>query len=79
MEDITIESLELFVRMNPKVDVLVLGSGDRIEFVPPPIREYLRQAGVTIEVQDTRRACKQSTPAPLCLLASVSRFHLPFF
>jgi len=57
MEDITVESLELFVRMNPKIDVLVLGSGDKIEFVPPPIREYLRQSGVTIEVQGTKQAC----------------------
>eukprot|EP00729_Bicosta_minor_P021277 gene21277-8641_t len=55
MEDITIESLELFVRMNPKIDVLVLGSGDRIEFVYDI--EYLKQYGITIEVQDTRRAC----------------------
>eukprot|EP00040_Diaphanoeca_grandis_P022441 m.120558 g.120558 ORF g.120558 m.120558 type:complete len:178 (+) comp28811_c0_seq1:207-740(+) len=56
VDQITVESLELFLISTPALEILVLGTGDRIEFVPPHIRDCLRRHGIALEVQDTRRA-----------------------
>lgn len=37
-------------------ELLILGSGDKIEFLQPDLRAVLATHGVAVEVQDTRRA-----------------------
>eukprot|EP00911_Craspedida_sp_UC1_P000227 UC1_evm1s171 len=54
--DVTIESLNLFSVVHPSLEILVLGSGDRIEFVDPAIRQWLKQEGILLEVASTPRA-----------------------
>ena len=57
MGDVHLDSLGLFVDLNPALDILVLGCGAKIEFVPPPLREFLKERGIALEALDTRNAC----------------------
>lgn len=41
-----------------QVDVVLLGSGGRIAFFPPMLREDLKQEGLIIDVMDTGAACR---------------------
>ncbi|KAM3914643.1 NADH dehydrogenase [ubiquinone] 1 alpha subcomplex assembly factor 3 isoform 1-T2 [Leptodactylus fuscus] len=56
-KDISLESLSLFHLLVPKIEILVLGTGDRVERLDPTISRIMRQKGVAIEVQDTPNAC----------------------
>ncbi len=39
-------------------ELLIVGCGPRAVFVPPPLREQLKAAGLALEVVDTRAACR---------------------
>ncbi|XP_069822883.1 NADH dehydrogenase [ubiquinone] 1 alpha subcomplex assembly factor 3 isoform X2 [Dendropsophus ebraccatus] len=56
-KDISVDSLSLFHLLVPKIEILVLGTGDRVERLDPAITRFMRQKGVAIEVQDTPNAC----------------------
>ena len=56
-KDITIESLQLFTVVVPRIEIILIGTGDRIEFMPPIIRQYFRKHNIGMEVLDTRNAC----------------------
>ncbi|XP_053576776.1 NADH dehydrogenase [ubiquinone] 1 alpha subcomplex assembly factor 3 isoform X2 [Bombina bombina] len=55
--DITLESLALFHLLVPRIEILVLGTGDRVERLDPNILKFMRQKGLAVEVQDTANAC----------------------
>jgi len=40
------------------VELLVVGCGAKVVFLPPPLRATFRQAGVALEVVDTGAACR---------------------
>lgn len=42
----------------PAVEVLLLGTGSRHEFVPPTLRRRLRDAGIVLDTMDTGAACR---------------------
>lgn len=44
--------------MADDLDVVLLGTGSQMEFVPPAIRGALKDKGVTIDVMDTGAACR---------------------
>ncbi|KAG8539155.1 hypothetical protein GDO81_021336 [Engystomops pustulosus] len=52
-KDISLESLSLFHLLVPKIEILVLGTGDRVERLDPAIARFMRQKGVAMEIQDT--------------------------
>ncbi|XP_007256741.2 NADH dehydrogenase [ubiquinone] 1 alpha subcomplex assembly factor 3 [Astyanax mexicanus] len=56
-KDITVESLALFYLLEPRIEVLVLGTGSRTERLDPNILSFLRQKGIAVEIQDTANAC----------------------
>ncbi|XP_066452891.1 NADH dehydrogenase [ubiquinone] 1 alpha subcomplex assembly factor 3 [Eleutherodactylus coqui] len=56
-EDISVESLSLFHLLVPKIEILVLGTGSRVERLDPAITRFMREKGVAVEVQDTPNAC----------------------
>ncbi|XP_028679895.2 NADH dehydrogenase [ubiquinone] 1 alpha subcomplex assembly factor 3 [Erpetoichthys calabaricus] len=56
-KDITEESLSLFHLIEPKLEILVLGTGDRVERIDPKILSFMRKKGVAVEVLDTPNAC----------------------
>ncbi|XP_075430606.1 NADH dehydrogenase [ubiquinone] 1 alpha subcomplex assembly factor 3 isoform X2 [Ascaphus truei] len=55
--EISLESLALFHMLVPRIEILVLGTGDRVERLDPNILKFMRQKGVAVEVQDTPNAC----------------------
>eukprot|EP00037_Helgoeca_nana_P006419 m.59136 g.59136 ORF g.59136 m.59136 type:complete len:246 (-) comp17305_c0_seq2:209-946(-) len=57
VKDMTPESLRLFTLTSPKIELLVVGAGDRIEMLPRPVMLYLKEQGIAVELQATRRAC----------------------
>ncbi|XP_053324876.1 NADH dehydrogenase [ubiquinone] 1 alpha subcomplex assembly factor 3 [Spea bombifrons] len=56
-KDISVESLSLFHMLVPRIEIVVLGTGDRVERLDPAILKFMRQKGVAVEVQDTANAC----------------------
>ncbi|CAI8044201.1 NADH dehydrogenase [ubiquinone] 1 alpha subcomplex assembly factor 3 [Geodia barretti] len=56
-DDLTPESFSLFHLVEPKIDVVVLGTGSKVERVDPAIRSYLQRKGISLEIQDTPNAC----------------------
>ncbi|NWJ11960.1 NDUF3 factor, partial [Crypturellus undulatus] len=55
--DISHESLSLFRLLEPRIEILVLGTGDRVERLHPDLLKHMRACGVAVEVQDTANAC----------------------
>ncbi|KAL1251848.1 hypothetical protein QQF64_019644 [Cirrhinus molitorella] len=55
--DITVESLSLFYLLEPRIEVLVLGTGARTERLDPNVLNFLKKKGIAVEVQDTPNAC----------------------
>ena len=55
-EDVTYDSLMLFVLARPKVDILILGTGKRTEMISPALRAQMRAHGVVIECMASDKA-----------------------
>ncbi|XP_053234394.1 NADH dehydrogenase [ubiquinone] 1 alpha subcomplex assembly factor 3 [Podarcis raffonei] len=56
-KDITAESLVLFRLLEPRIEILVLGTGSKVERLDPAVLKLMRQCGIAVEVQDTPNAC----------------------
>ncbi|XP_037346833.2 NADH dehydrogenase [ubiquinone] 1 alpha subcomplex assembly factor 3 [Pungitius pungitius] len=56
-EDITEESVSLFHMLEPRIEILVLGTGARVERIKPSVLALLKRKGIALEVQDTPNAC----------------------
>ncbi|XP_072277309.1 NADH dehydrogenase [ubiquinone] 1 alpha subcomplex assembly factor 3 [Pyxicephalus adspersus] len=56
-KDISYESLSIFHLLVPRIEILVLGTGSRVERLDPQLLKLMRQKGVAVEVQDTPNAC----------------------
>ena len=54
--DISSPTLALFVLLYPHLELIVLGTGTRIERLDSEVVRYLRDRGISVEVQDTRHA-----------------------
>uniref|UniRef100_A0A803YFC7 NADH dehydrogenase [ubiquinone] 1 alpha subcomplex assembly factor 3 n=1 Tax=Meleagris gallopavo TaxID=9103 RepID=A0A803YFC7_MELGA len=55
--DISLQSLALFRLLEPRIEILVLGTGDRVEQLHPTVLRQMRLCGIAVEVQDTPNAC----------------------
>ncbi|KAM6169902.1 NADH dehydrogenase [ubiquinone] 1 alpha subcomplex assembly factor 3 [Rhynchocyon petersi] len=56
-QDIIEESFSLFWLLEPPIEIVVVGTGDRTERLRPEVLRAMRQRGIAIEVQDTPNAC----------------------
>ncbi|KAG7244572.1 hypothetical protein INR49_029591 [Caranx melampygus] len=56
-KDITEESVSLFHMLEPRIEILVLGTGARLERIDPSVLTLLKRKGISVEVQDTPNAC----------------------
>lgn len=56
-QEITEESLSLFWMLEPTVEIVVVGTGDRTERLQARVLRAMRQRGIAVEVQDTPNAC----------------------
>ena len=56
---VTVDSLQALAGEDPRVEILLLGTGRRMLAVPASLRLALREAhGVVLEVMDTGAACR---------------------
>uniref|UniRef100_A0A8C6SGJ3 NADH dehydrogenase [ubiquinone] 1 alpha subcomplex assembly factor 3 n=1 Tax=Neogobius melanostomus TaxID=47308 RepID=A0A8C6SGJ3_9GOBI len=55
--DITEESVSLFHMIEPRIEILVLGTGAKVERIDPSVLALLKKKGISLEVQDTPNAC----------------------
>ena len=55
--DITPQSLQLFTVAEPKVEILVVGTGLKIEQLSKEVKDYMKKHNVAVEVLDTPNAC----------------------
>ncbi|XP_007431445.1 NADH dehydrogenase [ubiquinone] 1 alpha subcomplex assembly factor 3 [Python bivittatus] len=56
-KDIIPGSLALFHMLEPKIEIVVLGTGARVEWLDPAVLKCLQQRGIAVEVQNTPNAC----------------------
>ncbi|KAM3877788.1 NADH dehydrogenase [ubiquinone] 1 alpha subcomplex assembly factor 3 [Diretmus argenteus] len=56
-EDITEESISLFHMLEPRIEIIVLGTGARVERINPKVLALFKSKGISVEVQDTPNAC----------------------
>ncbi|XP_024421858.1 NADH dehydrogenase [ubiquinone] 1 alpha subcomplex assembly factor 3 [Desmodus rotundus] len=56
-QDITEESFSLFWMLEPRIEIVVVGTGDRTELLQPQMLRAMRERGIAVEVQDTPNAC----------------------
>ncbi|XP_024126356.1 NADH dehydrogenase [ubiquinone] 1 alpha subcomplex assembly factor 3 [Oryzias melastigma] len=55
--DITEESISLFHMLEPPIEILVLGTGSKLQRIHPSVLALLKRKGIAVEVQDTPNAC----------------------
>ncbi|MED6242412.1 NADH dehydrogenase [ubiquinone] 1 alpha subcomplex assembly factor 3 [Ataeniobius toweri] len=55
--DIMEESISLFHMLEPPIEILVLGTGSRVEQINPLVLALLKRKRIAVEVQDTPNAC----------------------
>ncbi|XP_038668017.1 NADH dehydrogenase [ubiquinone] 1 alpha subcomplex assembly factor 3 [Scyliorhinus canicula] len=56
-KDVNEDSLSLFYILEPKIEILVLGLGERSQRLDPKLLIFLKNKGIAVEVQDTPNAC----------------------
>lgn len=55
---LTASSFPEAVDIAADLDVVLVGTGDHMEFIPGTVREQLKNKGITIDVMDTGAACR---------------------
>ncbi|KAH0513427.1 NADH dehydrogenase [ubiquinone] 1 alpha subcomplex assembly factor 3 [Microtus ochrogaster] len=56
-QDITEERFSLFWMLEPRIEIVVVGTGNETERLHPQVLQAMRQRGIAVEVQDTPNAC----------------------
>jgi uncharacterized protein len=57
-ESLRIENFAPVIEAEPKVEILLLGCGPKIQLLPKALRQALREAGIVTEVMDSGAACR---------------------
>lgn len=55
---LTIDDLAPVLAVDPRPEILLIGCGLRTAFIAPPLRQALREAGITVDAMDTGAACR---------------------
>lgn len=55
--ELTTDCFSLFHLVYPKIDILILGMGDKIVPIPNEIRSFFKSHNISLEIQNTRTAC----------------------
>lgn len=54
--EITLDSLAPV--LTAEVEVLLIGAGERMQLLPPTLRQNFRNAGIAVDIMDTGAACR---------------------
>lgn len=55
---VSLASLGPLPDAEPKVEILLIGTGERMQLLPGTVRRELKEAGIVADVMDTRAACR---------------------
>lgn len=55
---LTVNDFTMVVEAQPRVELLLLGTGTKMQLLPKALRQSLREAGLVVEVMDTGAACR---------------------
>jgi uncharacterized protein len=58
LDALTIDDFRPVIEAEPKVEILILGSGARFALAPPALRAALREHGIVLEAMDSGAACR---------------------
>jgi uncharacterized protein len=58
IEDLTVADLDPVRRIDPPVEVLLIGCGPRMALLPSVLRRQIREAGIGMDAMDTGAACR---------------------
>jgi len=58
VKDLTLEDFQPLIEARADIDVVLLGTGEKIGLLSSAMRNALKQAGLTVEVMDTGAACR---------------------
>lgn len=56
--DLAADHFAVVLAADPKPDVLLLGSGGRMQLLPSALRKALREQGLVVDVMDSPAACR---------------------
>ena len=56
LEDITIDSLSIFLTVHPRVEIVFIGTGKEVKSIPENVTTFYRDKGIVLEVSDSRNA-----------------------
>jgi len=57
-DDISIRSLTSVLSEEPKIEILLIGSGKMMQMMPRKLTEVCRQKGLAVDAMDTGAACR---------------------
>ena len=57
-EAVTPESLADVATADPKIEILLIGAGPKMQIVPAALRNHFRMLGIMIDMMDTGAACR---------------------
>lgn len=58
IEDLDVAALDPVRRIDPPVEVLLIGCGPRMTLLPSVLRRQIREAGIGMDAMDTGAACR---------------------
>jgi uncharacterized protein len=58
IEDLALAHLDPVRRIDPPVEVLLIGCGPRMTLLPSVLRRQIREAGIGMDAMDTGAACR---------------------
>jgi uncharacterized protein len=56
--EISVDTLAPLLALSPRIEVLIIGTGARMQRVPEPLRMALRTRGLSVDAMDTGAACR---------------------
>ena len=58
IEALSVESFKALIKKSDEIDVVLLGTGTKMAFVSPKLRQELSAKGLSVDVMDTGAACR---------------------
>lgn len=55
---LTLDSLAAVTAHDPRIEILLIGCGQRMALLAPALRQSLRASGVVVDTMDTGAACR---------------------
>jgi len=58
VDDLLPEHFEIIIDKSDEIDVILLGSGKEMAFIPPTLKALFKDVGIFVDIMDTGAACR---------------------